>query len=469
MSSRLSFTIETELSPINFSSLLKFIEENYLRKRGFFKDITISEDERGKALSFKVAPEGLPWTMNVSIVAGNPILVEMFLEGSVPLEFVSRLKEDLFIGVQVFEDRVRQATLYFTWVEGETVVPEKAFSRKNDFIMKVFSESMLFFFLIFIFLSVFLFIIFGPYTPIFLVMIQFVILLFSGKIVSSVGDWEITKENPYVHILQYQLSPEEYERIRADPRVLAKIKNEVYALTLAQGKRVNCDTAREVFSKYGLKCVPESVSAKILNLYDMVEYACKKFHLSVPKIIVSNITVPNAAASGVSSKYGVMLITTGLLVQLDEEEILAVIGHELSHMKGKDTVAFFILASTEYILRVYVLWPLVAVLGFIYLLLAFSIVYFIAKFFESKADLESAVVLGKPKVLAEALRKIGFRRLVLERDMSYRVREWLGFDPHPPIYFRVERLERLENPERIKHPLLASIRDNIKAFISLFK
>jgi heat shock protein HtpX len=215
--------------------------------------------------------------------------------------------------------------------------------------------------------------------------------------------------------------------------------------------------------------VPESVSVKILNLYELVEFACKRFKLPVPKIVLSNITIPNAAASGVSSRYGVMLITTGLLTQLDEEEILAVIGHELSHIKGKDTVAFFTLASAEYILRVYVLWPLVAILGFIYLLLAFSLVYFIAKFFESKADLESAIVIGKPKVLAEALRKIGYRRLLLERDFSFRVRSWLGFDPHPPIYFRIKRLERLEKPETIKHPLLESIKDNIKEFISLFR
>jgi len=469
MSSKLSFAIETELSPINFGYLLKFIEEGYLRRKDIFKDINFMEDERGKVLSFKVMVEGLLWSIDVSIIAGNPILVEMLLNGPVPEEFVSRIKEDLFITVQVFEERVRQATLYFTWVEGETIVPEKAFSKKNSLIIKVFSESMLFFFLIFIFISVFLFIIFGPYTPVLLVMVQFIILLYSGKIVSSVGDWEITEDNPYVHILQYQLTPEEFERVKVNPKILMEIKNEVYSVTLAKGRKVECETAKEVFSKYGLKCVPESVSVKILNLYELVEFACKRFKLPVPKIVLSNITIPNAAASGVSSRYGVMLITTGLLTQLDEEEILAVIGHELSHIKGKDTVAFFTLASAEYILRVYVLWPLVAILGFIYLLLAFSLVYFIAKFFESKADLESAIVIGKPKVLAEALRKIGYRRLLLERDFSFRVRSWLGFDPHPPIYFRIKRLERLEKPETIKHPLLESIKDNIKEFISLFR
>jgi heat shock protein HtpX len=114
MSSKLSFAIETELSPINFGYLLKFIEEGYLRRKDIFKDINFMEDERGKVLSFKVMVEGLLWSIDVSIIAGNPILVEMLLNGPVPEEFVSRIKEDLFITVQVFEERVRQATLYFT-------------------------------------------------------------------------------------------------------------------------------------------------------------------------------------------------------------------------------------------------------------------------------------------------------------------------------------------------------------------
>ena len=116
MSSKSSFTIETELSPINFSYLLKFIEENYLRRKDIFKDIKILEDERGKVLSFKVMVEGLLWSIDVSIIAGNPILVEMLLNGPVPEELVSRIKEDLFISVQVFEERVRQATLYLSLI-----------------------------------------------------------------------------------------------------------------------------------------------------------------------------------------------------------------------------------------------------------------------------------------------------------------------------------------------------------------
>ncbi len=94
------------------------------------------------------------------------------------------------------------------------------------------------------------------------------------------------------------------------------------------------------------------------------------------------------------------------------------------------------------------------------------VIFFIAKFFEARADLVSAIMIGQPEVLAGALEKIGFQRLLYERTPSFRVQEWLGLDPHPPIYFRVDRLEKLEAPEKIKHPLIHSIKDVTSGFIA---
>jgi heat shock protein HtpX len=97
-----------------------------------------------------------------------------------------------------------------------------------------------------------------------------------------------------------------------------------------------------------------------------------------------------------------------------------------------------------------------------------TLIYFIAKFFEARADLMSAIVMGKPKILAEALEKIGFKRLLYERLPSYRFQEWLSLDPHPPIYFRVSRLEKLEVPVKIRHPLIQSAKDVINGFFASF-
>ena len=467
-----SFTIDTELSPIYHKNLLKFIDQNYLRKDNFFRDIKIFDIDGDWFLSFSmIEPEG-KWSIDVEVESGVPIQVKMSLNDlNIPEDRIERLKEDLFINVQLFEEKVRRTTLYFTWVEGEEIIPEKLSSKKHNMAYRLFSESMLLFYIIFILASVALFYILGPYTPIILVVFQFVLVLLSGKIIERTGDWRITEKNPNVHILQYQLPIEDQRGFQQKfgQDALMKMKKEIFDKTLAVGKKLDCEVASEVLSRYDLKCSPESMSTKIVDVYKIVKKGADRFNLFVPKIIISNTTKPNAAASGPGPRFGVMVITTGLLTQLEDDEILGVVGHELSHMKGRDTLAIFGLISTEYILRVYVLWPLLLLLGFFYLFIAFTVIYFVAKFFESKADLESAAKIGQPKILAEALRKIGFVRLLYERTPSYRFSEWIGFDPHPPIYFRVDRLEKLENPERIKHPLIKSVKDNFRAFLSSLK
>jgi heat shock protein HtpX len=93
-----------------------------------------------------------------------------------------------------------------------------------------------------------------------------------------------------------------------------------------------------------------------------------------------------------------------------------------------------------------------------------TVIFFIAKFFEARAALTSAIMMGQPKVMARALEKIGFQRLLFERTPSFRLQEWVGLDSHPPIYWRVERMEKLEEPVRVKHPLLQSIREVFRGF-----
>jgi heat shock protein HtpX len=107
-------------------------------------------------------------------------------------------------------------------------------------------------------------------------------------------------------------------------------------------------------------------------------------------------------------------------------------------------------------------------LFFVYFWAVMVVIFFVAKFFEARADLVSAIMVGTPQILAGSLEKIGFQRLLYERTPSFRFQEWLGLDPHPPIYFRVERLEKL-SPENINHLLLQSVRDVTKGFIATLK
>ena len=65
--------------------------------------------------------------------------------------------------------------------------------------------------------------------------------------------------------------------------------------------------------------------------------------------------------------------------------------------------------------------------------------------------------------MATSLKKIGFRRLILNarfiEGKQSTFGEWLAFDPHPPIGFRIRRLESLDMNDVPKHTFLRSVRD----------
>jgi len=398
----------------------------------------------------------------------------------VSMEFVEEVKQDLVIAVQFFEEKIRQSTLYFAWREGEEVLPEKLHGKEKKTLNRLLLETQIFLFIIFITASIFLFAVFALFdviwlAPIILIAFQFIIVLNSDKIIARIGDWRITADNPSIHILQYHLPADEFDAFKKkySRDMLLEMKKEIHENTLAMGKPIDCETAQKVFLKHGLECRPEDMSTKTVNVYQLVKTVAEKFNFSIPKILVSNTMLPNAAASGPSPSRGVVLITTGLFVQLEEDEIQSVLGHEFGHLKGRDPLILFAITAAEYLLRFYILFGLFPILFFsgisiLYLLFVMGVIYFVAKFFEARADLVSAQVMGQPEVLAEALEKIGFRRLQFERSPSYRVQEWLSWDPHPPIYFRVERLEKMQSPEKAKHPLLQSIKDVIRGLSASF-
>jgi heat shock protein HtpX len=66
------------------------------------------------------------------------------------------------------------------------------------------------------------------------------------------------------------------------------------------------------------------------------------------------------------------------------------------------------LTSAEFLFRFYVLFVFfpfifVSFLFFVYFWAIMTVIFFIAKFFEARADLTSAIMMGQPKVMARAL------------------------------------------------------------------
>jgi len=72
------------------------------------------------------------------------------------------------------------------------------------------------------------------------------------------------------------------------------------------------------------------------KLHQMVDNICRKSGMKKPKLMLANIPIPNAFAYG-SPRYGNRVaVTTGLLDNLEKEEVEAVIAHEVGHLKHRD-------------------------------------------------------------------------------------------------------------------------------------
>jgi heat shock protein HtpX len=479
MAQAVSYKIATEIPASYMDKLFVFMYTKYLmpqkmRFTNFYRETTngvpflsyVVMDLQGKQL------------LKAEVKGTVPIEVKLIpISGAVSNEALEEAKQDVVIAVQIFEENARKATLYFAWREGEEIVPEELRKKERSF-RRLFLETQILFFVVFIVFGMAIFLILITLypqafwiAPLILIGVQFVFVFYSNKFISRTADWHITKANPIINLLKYNLpikSNDELKQTLAREEVLA-VKKEIYDEILAKRGEIDCSAAQKVFEKHGISCQPENLSVKKVNIYELVKKVADRFGFPMPQIVVANTMVPNAAASGPSPSRGIVLITTGLLVQLEEPEVISVLGHEFGHLKGRDPLLLYGLTSAEFLFRFYVLFaffPLIftSFLFFAYFWAVMVVIFFIAKFFEARADLVSAIKMGQPDVLAGALEKIGFQRLLYERTPSFRLQEWLGLDPHPPIYFRVDRLEKLKAPTEIKHPLIQSIKDVVAGF-----
>ncbi len=479
------YTIDTEIPPIYFEKLFDFIYTQYLApQKQRITNISRETNQTSNKISYDVLDTKGRQIIRVEVTGTSNISATITpIEMDVSELVIKEARQDVLIATELFEEKARKITWYFAWREGEKIVPEKVKLHEKSF-NRLFLETQVLLSFVFIALGLglFLFVLtFYPTyfwsVPIILIVSQFVFVFYSNKIIAKSGDWTITKEDPIITFLEYQPpigslgTIDDYKQI--PPEQLVTLKNEIYEEIISEHGTIDCPEAEKIFTKYNVSCRLGTLSTKKINVYELVKKVADRFGYKVPKIVVSNTMVPNAAASGPSPGRGIVLITTGLLTQLQEPEVINVLGHEFGHLKGRDPLILFGLLSAEFLFRFYVLLALfpfifTSLFFLVYFFAVMTLIFFIAKFFEARADLTSAIMMGQPKVLARALEKIGFHRLLFERTPSYRLQEWVGLDSHPPIYFRVDLLDKLGD-EKIAHPLLQSINDVVKGFIATLK
>jgi len=208
------------------------------------------------------------------------------------------------------------------------------------------------------------------------------------------------------------------------------------------------------------------------ELYSMVQELIQGAGLPMPKIYIMDNHTPNAFATGRNPQHAAVAVTTGIMRLLSRQELMGVLGHELSHIRHRDILIQTIAATFAgaiSLIATMARWG--AIFGggqdddegggnilFVFLfsmiasLAALLIQMAISRSREYIADEGGARLSGDPRYLASALKKLemGVQRVPMDANPStahmFIVTPLRGggvmsfFSTHPPIEKRVERL-----------------------------
>ncbi len=160
--------------------------------------------------------------------------------------------------------------------------------------------------------------------------------------------------------------------------------------------------------------------AEAPHIHQMVQELADAAGIPKPEIGISEINIPNAFAYGRSSRSGHIAITRPILGLLDHDELRAVIGHEMGHIKHNDmivTAAVSVVPMICYYLALSFMFSgdndngaviIIGILGYLFYLIGQLLVLFISRTREYYADEASVEFGNRPAALVSALYKLSY-------------------------------------------------------------
>ncbi len=234
-----------------------------------------------------------------------------------------------------------------------------------------------------------------------------------------------------------------------------------------------------MFSMHAKEVTPQQEP----RLHEIVDRLCLLADMKKPRVGVAEMDMPNAFATGRNPNHAVICATRGLMNRLNDEELEAVLAHELSHVAHRD-VAIMTIASGVGMLaglvsrmalfgamfggggrggkggqNIVLLEMATLLISILIYIVSFLLTMALSRYRELAADRSGAILIGKPSVLASALVHItgdigkiprtdlrkteGMNAFFFAPALSGNSAATL-FSTHPSLQKRLDQLNKLE-------------------------
>ena len=223
----------------------------------------------------------------------------------------------------------------------------------------------------------------------------------------------------------------------------------------------------------GARVIDNPSNSTELWLVNTVRQLAERAHIGMPEVAVYE-GEPNAFATGAFKNSALVAVSTGLLANMNREEIEAVLGHEISHVANGDMVTLTLIQG---VVNTFVVF-LARVVGFfvdkvllrsngdrgpgigymvtvfvceiLFGLVASIIVAWFSRQREFRADAGSAGLLGSARPMQQALARLGglqpgaLPQSMAASGISGGASGWGAlFATHPPMEQRIAALNNL--------------------------
>lgn len=203
-------------------------------------------------------------------------------------------------------------------------------------------------------------------------------------------------------------------------------------------------------------------------LVNTVSFQARTAGIKMPEVGIFNHPSPNAFATGWNKNDALVAVSSGLLQNMNRDEVEAVLGHEVSHVANGDMVTLALIQGVVNTFVVFLsrvigflvdriifkverghgpaFWIVSLLAQFILGILASAIVMWFSRWREFRADIGGAKLAGKHKMIA-ALRRLQATHDAppLPDEMAAQAinagRVQALFSSHPPLEVRIAALE----------------------------